>query len=400
MLLQHGYSDKFNSDYHRVSSVFRALSSVFTRTIRSSALRFSMLAYIADTVPGNAIAQRKESFRISALRTLAENLLRPVEVEIADLFAAYLLCYRLSWNSSGAIPHYEGCIALHKFLSEKVASAPDPSPLFTVYGAFVLDELTVWLNTERSIQCNALQPIHLELPSFDDILEHFSPFTSTELPIIHCASWYTLQYCMDLIWLSIQHVVGRQARPSDNRDLRSEARLRAVKAQFYTHKLQQFLTVAEVTVEEALHENTAHHFHELIGILCACLCVQIGIRMLDDRDILQALQSNEVYQCTQKLATYLQTLGSNNHRVDMLCVLLGGLGLREGISGPRMDFPRPFADRLDSTWILKELESRDQGSLGRGLSSFWRAENYETLEQLVEPVYFIDGDGLQYENGS
>lgn len=339
-LLQQGYSDTFQKSYTRIAQVFRALSSVFTRGIQSPALRLSMLAYIADTVPGDIYVQKKEDFRTMAQRTLGKNLLTPMNIQVADLFAAYLLCYRLSWNSPGAIRHYEGCISLHNYLSQKFAVAAESSELFKVYGGFVLDELMVWLNTERSVQCQPSQPIHIELPSFDDLLDHFTPFSSRHIPTIHCASLYILQYCMDLLWLSIQHVVNRRIRSAAGKDLVSEARLRAVKGQFYTHKLQHYVAEVGTTSEQALRNKTVNNFHEQLGIACSTLCVHIGIRILDDRDILSALQSDEVHGYICRLTTYLKALGSCNHRLDILCVFLAGLGLREGSSSPCKSTPQ------------------------------------------------------------
>ena len=247
-----------------------------------------------------------------------------------DLFAAYLLCYRLSWNSPGAIRHYEGCISLHKYLSQRFNVAVESPELFKVYGGFILDEITVWLNTERSVQCQASKPIHIELPSFDNLLDHFTSFSSRHIPTIHCATLY----CMDLLWLSIQCVVNRRISSVEGKDLVSEARLRAVKGQFYTHKLQHYVAEVGTSSEKALRNKTVKNFHEQLGIACCTLSVHIGIRILDDRDILGALESDEVHEYTCRLTTYLKALGRCYHRLDILCVFLAGLGLREVSSSP------------------------------------------------------------------
>lgn len=327
LILHHGYSDDFFCRYDRIGTIFRALSVTFRRGIENDALRFAMLAYIADTVAGNAFAAKREYYQVNAQRCLGSHLKDLSRVQYADLFAAYIFCYRLPWDSIKAIRHYRGCLSLHKFLSAKTAPPTGSYHLFTTYGPFIFDELTVWLNTELSVQANRLssEPIRLSFPAFDNLLQHFSPFTSPDLSLIESVSFYTMQYCMDLLYLSIQDVVGCQLRREGLIDLMSARRLIAVKEQFYSLELQQFLMAAEVVSDEALSRGSINEMARLIKTTCLGLCIRMTLLMLDYGDILPALDTKEVIHARSKLTSRLKALVENKNRTDILCVFIAGL---------------------------------------------------------------------------
>jgi hypothetical protein len=338
MLLHHGYSEEFVTKYHRIGCIFRTLSGCFQRSIHAAALRYSMLAYISDTLGGEISPAKKAEYQAIAQRVLGQNLKNPSSVTVADLFASYLLCYRLPWKSPTAIRHYQGCISIHKFLLNNLNPATESSQLFTLYGPFILDELNVWLNTELSVQIPSVQSIRLNFPPFGDLIQHFGPFRSKEVPILDSAAYYTLQYCMDLLLLSIQCVVGYQTSIAWDVDVVSAARLGAVVDQFYTPELQQFLRVAEALSDEALSRKIIKDKSQLIVITSLCLCVKIGIQILTSRDILGVLQRKPAFLCTSKLVNYLKGLAECDYSIDMLCLLTAGMGLGQdgSLSGTSM----------------------------------------------------------------
>ena len=98
--------------------------------------------------------------------------------------------------------------------------------------------------------------------------------------------------------------------------------MEAVKCQLYAAELQAFLRVTVATSEEAIREYRAKEVAPLVLITTWFLCIRIAIKIVEDRDALSALQSEEVQLCVPKVASYLQAY-PNEHATTISIVLAG-----------------------------------------------------------------------------
>ena len=330
MLFQYAYSDYYASQHWINSVLFRTLSSVFDLGIQPPVLRYSILAYLAHHVPNrdNRLVWNEEKYRTIAIRMLSNNLCNRI-VEEADLFAAYFLALRTTWHSLDSIQHYQGCISMYRFLA---CNPTTTTSLFTVYGPFILDEFTTWLNTERAlrseINTSPSQRIQVEWPSFPLFLSHITPFSSPRWPTLHLASVLLLWYYLRLLASSIVRVVDGQCRGDYDKDHIVEALVEAVKSRFYAAELQDFLRAAEATSDDAVRQYTVKEVAPLVLITSWCLCIRIAMRILEGRDALSALQGADVQVYAVKLASYLRAY-PNGHATT-ISVVLAGLGLPQG----------------------------------------------------------------------
>ena len=332
MLFQYAYSGDYASQHWINSVLFRRVSSVFDFAIEPLVLRYSILAYLAHHAPNrDRLAWNEEKYRTIALRMLSNNL-RNRKVEEADLFAAYFLALRTPWHSLKSIQHYQGCIAIYRFLARNPTNR---TSLFTVYGPFILDEFTTWLNTERALRSDvntsASQRIHIEWPSFPLFLQHITPFSSPRWPSPHLASVLLLWYYLRLLASSIVRVVDGQCRGEYDKDHIVEALVEAVKSRFYAAELQDFLIGAEARLDDAIRRYTVKEAAPLLLITSWCVCIRIAIRIVEDRDALSALQGDDVQLYAVRLASYLRTYP--NEHATTISVVLAGLGLPRGKLG-------------------------------------------------------------------
>jgi len=126
---------------------------------------------------------------------------------------------------------------------------PRTTSLFTIYGPFILDEFTTWLNMERVLQLDRRSSIservRIEWPPFSLFRQHINPFSNEKWPSFHLACVLLLWYYLRLLATSIVRVVDRHCRANSQKDQVAEALVDAVKCQFYDPNLQAFLVAAE-----------------------------------------------------------------------------------------------------------------------------------------------------------
>lgn len=275
----------------------------------------------------NRFTENEEKYRRIALDMLSKKI-NNGGLDETDLFATYFLVLRSKWHSLSSLKRYENCIRIYRFLEHR---PPARTSLFTVYGPFILDEFTTWLNTERVLQlavCSSIsQEVHIEWPSFSLFRQHISPFSNEKWPSFHLACVLLLWYYLRLLASSIVRVVDRHCCADSQKDQVPESLVDAVKCQFYDPNLQTFLAAAESSSGQGIWEHKVEEVAPSLLITSWSICIRIVIRIMEDQDLLHALLSEEVHSCASKLVMYLRAYP--HQHATTVSLVLAGLGLQQ-----------------------------------------------------------------------
>ena len=377
MILQYGYSNEYHANFSVEPAFFRVLASQYTKAIQSPALRYAILASVAEWVSSDL----STTYLLKARRILGNKLLHPQNVDEADLFAAYLLCLYLPYGTSEAARHLNGCLAIYNFLLRKY---PTPSPMLSVYGLFVHEQVVDWLNIERlSTPCADISwsAVDLECLSFDRKIKYSAHFSCQNWPTYDIAAFTTLAAQVNVLRSLVVQVLIRQANGTVETNFDIALAVEQTKYHFYNQNLRQFVTVAEEICDEALRRGKLKNFILLAAITCYTLCIQIELICLENPSVVGGLFSLGAKYCSAKIATYLEVFGVGMP-IYVTPVLFAGLALPDGDSSSCTSKMWLRFLILDSSLFLKQLEFIGYKNEAENLWNFWKSPTVRSLQNV------------------